>query len=281
MADKHEVIYKNVSVNDDETPSTFKFGHRMTIPGFITVRTFSSRLPKKCLLPFGEGNVLEHIIRRARHFGLDPIVCTTTETSDDVLEIIADSEGAKCFRGSLINKLKRWYDCCSFFNLDAFHTIDADDPFFDGDSMKESFDMLQEGFDAVFPSESSSMGGASVGFSLTSDIMKKCCETVNEDEDTEMVWTYLNKLPGLRQIKLPDREKDPMPLRLTLDYEEDYWLLRSVQRMVGSFAQREVVEELFRRNPDLYLINWFRNSEWKETQLAKENKQGKTPGSLI
>ncbi len=107
------------------------------IPGFITVRTTSSRLPAKCLLPFGDGmNVLQHIIRRAKHFNIDPIVCTSTDSSDDAVERIAQLENAKCFRGSLANKLKRWADCADHFGLVAFHTVDADDPFFDGDEMR-------------------------------------------------------------------------------------------------------------------------------------------------
>ena len=71
------------------------------IPGFVTVRTSSTRLPAKCLLPFGDGNVLEHVIRRARAFGIEPIVCTSIDSSDDLIEKIAGTEGVCCFRGSL------------------------------------------------------------------------------------------------------------------------------------------------------------------------------------
>ena len=122
---------------------------RVDIPAFITVRTASSRLPKKCLLPFGEGNVLEHVIRRTVYYKLEPVVCTTTEASDDIIEKISRDEGVRCFRGSTVNKLKRWLDCTSYFDISAFHTIDADDPFFDGEQVKKSFKLLQEGYDVV------------------------------------------------------------------------------------------------------------------------------------
>ena len=46
----------------------------MKIPVFITVRTGSTRLPRKSLLPIGDGNVLEHIIKRARHLDYDTII---------------------------------------------------------------------------------------------------------------------------------------------------------------------------------------------------------------
>ena len=105
------------------------------IAGFITVRTSSTRLPAKCLLPFGSVNVLEHVIRRARAFGIEPIVCTSVDHSDNVIEEIASTEGARCFRGSLSNKLKRWSDCATHFCLESFHTVDADDPTFTNDAM--------------------------------------------------------------------------------------------------------------------------------------------------
>lgn len=242
----------------------------MSIPSFITVRTSSSRLPQKCLLPFGNGNVLEHVIRRARHYGLDPIVCTTVDKSDDIVQQIAEKEGANCFRGSILNKLKRWRDCCYRFNIEKFHTVDADDPFFDGDLIKKSFALLNQGYDMVCPTESSSGGGASVGYSLTRDIIDKACALTGKNEDTEMMWYYIDKVKGLKKIVLPEQEANQIKMRLTLDYEEDYWLLQTVRRIVGNLAPRKDVDDLFRRNPDLYKINWFRNEEWKKGQIAKK-----------
>ncbi len=242
----------------------------MRIPSFITVRTSSNRLPKKCLLPFGNGNVLEHIIRRAKHYNLDVIICTSVDKSDDIIQLIAEKKDVKCFRGSMLNKLKRWRDCCDYFDIEKFHTVDADDPFFDGELMKKSFMLLNKGYDMVCPTESSSAGAATVGYSLTRDIINKASELTEENEDTEMMWYYVNKVEGLRKIILPEQEPNQIKVRLTLDYEEDYWLLQTVRRIVGNLASRKDVENLFRRNPDLHKVNWFRNEEWKKGQLAKK-----------
>ena len=241
------------------------------IPGFVTVRTSSTRLPAKCLLPFGDGNVLEHVIRRARAFGVEPIVCTSIDGSDHVIEQIAGTEGVRCFRGSLSNKLKRWLDCAAHFGLEAFHTVDADDPFFDGEEMIASMSLLSKGgVDMVCPSLVSSGGGGSVGYSLTADIVKRAVAGLPDDADTEMMWYYVEKIPGLRSAVLPDSPLTPSMLRLTLDYEEDYWLLESVRKIVGNLAPRREIDQLFRSNPDMYKINWFRNDEWKSAQLAKK-----------
>ncbi len=243
---------------------------KSTNVGFITVRTSSTRLPKKCLLPLGDETVISHVVKRSIAYGIEPIVCTSTHTSDDILEDISSQLGVKCFRGSLVNKLKRWLDCANHFDVDSFHTIDADDPFFDGSEMIESLNLLKSGnYDVVCPTKSSSAGAASVGYSLTSAVVKRALVDLEDDTDTEMMWFYLEKLHGVRRVILPESRRQISGIRLTLDYEEDYWLLTSIARILGNSASREAVDGLFLNNPDLAKVNFFRNEEWKESQLSK------------
>jgi spore coat polysaccharide biosynthesis protein SpsF len=242
-----------------------------SIFGLVTVRTSSTRLPAKCLLPFGDGNVLIHVIRRARAFGIEPIVCTSVDPSDNIIEKIAIDEGAQYFRGSLRNKLKRWSDCATHFGLAAFHTVDADDPFFDGDEIKASMHLLAGGYyDMVCPTISSSAGGASVGYSLTTEIVNRASDLIPVETDTEMMWYHMEKIPNIRTQVLPEDRPLPFKVRLTLDYEEDYWLLELVRRISGNLATRQEINHLFLTNPDLYKINWFRNEDWQAGQLSKK-----------
>lgn len=238
--------------------------------GLVTVRTSSSRLPEKCLLPFGDGNVISHVVRRAIRYGIKPIICTSTHPSDDILESIARELNVEFFRGSMKNKLKRWLDCAEKFDVEYFHTIDADDPFFDGYEMIESLNLLKsQNFDVVTPTKSSSSGGASVGYSLTRDIVKKALNGLNDDTDTEMMWYYLEEIKGIKIQTLPDTRNAELNVRLTLDYEEDYWLLASIVRILGNDASRSQIEKLFTINPDLTTINLFRNDHFLSAQKAK------------
>ena len=238
--------------------------------GFITVRTSSTRLPNKCMLPLGDETVISHVVKRAISYGIEPIICTSTDKSDDILEEISKELGVKCFRGSLVNKLKRWLDCAERFNVNSFHTIDADDPLFDGKEMIASLDLLRsKDCDVVCPTESSSAGGASVGYSLTTAIIKKSLENLDPDTDTEMMWYYLEKVSQVKMEILPEASNANIKVRLTLDYEEDYWLLASIARILGNSASRDAVNQLFLNNPDLAKVNFFRNEEWKEAQLSK------------
>ena len=241
--------------------------------GFITVRTSSTRLPNKCLLPLGDETVISHVVKRAIAYGIEPIICTSTDKSDDILEDISKDLGVKFFRGSLVNKLKRWLDCAEQFNINSFHTIDADDPFFDGSEMIESLELLKsQNCDVVSPTESSSAGGASVGYSLTRDIIKKALYGVDDDADTEMMWYYLEKIESINMKILPDTRNTDLSIRLTLDYEEDYWLLSTVARILGDNDSRDAVDQLFIKNPDLRKINLFRNDQWKQLQMDKKKK---------
>lgn len=242
---------------------------RELINAVITVRSTSSRLPGKCFLPFGEGCVLEHVIKRTLHYGLRPIVCTTRDDQDDAVEALADRLGVKCFRGPTDNKLLRWSECCKHFGLEAFHSVDADDPFFCGDEVRRSFALLQQGLDMVAPSPSSSGGGATVGYSLTADIVARASEGLGEDTDTEMMWSYVERIPGLRKAVLGDPATDVIRARLTLDYHEDYVLLEAIRLLVGNLATRAEVAALLERNPDLQRVNAFRAAEWSANQKAK------------
>lgn len=248
------------------------------IHGIITVRTSSTRLKNKCLLPFGnEPTVIEHVIKRAMFFNIDPIICTSTDPSDDILAEIANKNQVKLFRGSLNNKLKRWMDCANYYNLNTFHTVDADDPFFDGKEMEESMNILElEKLDFVAPSKYSSSGGATVGYSIKASIIKDALVGIEEDADTEMMWYLLENLPNIKTTVLrdPNYLVSKMPqYRLTLDFEEDYWLLNSIARILGNNIESEKVYDLLIRNPEFYLINQFRNFEWKQAQIEKNPRK--------
>ena len=109
--------------------------------GFITVRSESTRLPKKCFLPLGNKTVIETVIDRCRDSMIIPVICTTISTNDDPLEELSNSLNIRCYRGSIKNKMKRWLKCAELFNLEDFHTIDADDPFFDQDLIIKSMEL--------------------------------------------------------------------------------------------------------------------------------------------
>ena len=58
------------------------------IISIIQARMSSSRLPGKVLFPLGNSTILYEVFKRASLFSKQVVVCTSTDASDDELEII-------------------------------------------------------------------------------------------------------------------------------------------------------------------------------------------------
>jgi spore coat polysaccharide biosynthesis protein SpsF len=241
---------------------------------FLTVRTKSTRLPEKCLLPFGPTNVLGHVISRAKFFNIEPVVCTSLDSSDDKIEDYCRQYNFNFFRGSFENKLTRWLDCARYFDVTNFHTLDVDDPFFDHLQVFESMSMLNStNMDVVYPTNISSTGSASVGYSIRTRYLEEMSSEILAVEQIEMVDVFFKKHNFSKNITLTSKYLEMQSVRLTLDYQEDYWLLRFILNECGPNCTRSEIQDLFTRNPDLYKINWFRNSDWEKNQSRIRNKQ--------
>lgn len=248
-----------------------------SITGLLTVRTKSTRLPKKCLLKLGDSTIIEHDIARAKYFGINVIICTTEDASDDILEDIAERSNTPIFRGSSENKLKRWVECADFFNIQDFHTIDADDPFLDFNLVKESMKVLRESsLDVVYPSKRSDGGAATVGYSFNVNSLRKVVLSTKEDQDTEMINPWIgNRLTKISRI-VEDYEIKNEGIRLTLDYYEDYLLIQVIHKLVGTFESRSKIDELFMNNPELIKLNIEKSLVWKSRQKLLEEKNRPT-----
>ena len=241
----------------------------------LTVRTGSSRLKNKCLLPFGNYNFIEHSIKRCLNFNLKPIVCTTSLKKDNLICNIAKKYSVRFFRGSSNNKIKRWYDCANYFNLNNFHIIDADDPFFDDKSIKKSLVFLKK-YDLVFPSKKSRAGGGSEGYSIKVKVLEKILTKLKNNNihnmNIEIVDNFF-KNKNFNFFILPNAKYEThSDFRVTLDYQEDYFFLNIIRRELGNFAGRDKINNFLDKNKFLKKINFFRNAEWKKRQMQQIKK---------
>jgi spore coat polysaccharide biosynthesis protein SpsF (cytidylyltransferase family) len=85
-----------------------------------------------------------------------------------------------------------------------------------------------------------------------------------------------DRVKVLEDNKLIDYD---IEMRLTLDYYEDFILIKMLHKKFGSLVQRKVVEDYLANNLDLLKINIFRNVEFKIRQnnqksMFKDNYYG-------
>jgi spore coat polysaccharide biosynthesis protein SpsF (cytidylyltransferase family) len=216
------------------------------IPVLIAARCESERLPRKHFLDLNGMPVIEHVVRRAGHFGLQPIVIVPHLEAH---EFNAYSS-AEVEEGDADHVETRALEVAHRRDLRLFHLLDGDDAFFDPIAVLESVHHAAGARSGrVTPSWHSLSGGGRMGTSFNLDA------------------------PAGPVLELRDAGELPWPQRLTLDYPEDYALIRMVAAELGYMAPRAAVDDLFLLNPDLHKINWFRNRVWKQRQLIEREAE--------
>lgn len=244
---------------------------------FITVRTSSTRLPTKALIPLYGGVLLvKHIISRAKLSQLADrvVLCTTLETADDQLCEIAKSCEIDFFRGPTEDKLLRWNRAAEHFDVEFIATFDGDDPFCSPELIDLAFEQIQrDGVDFI---ESAEIATGAFTYALRASALKKVCE-IKDSEDTEMMWTYfkdtgLFKIAELHQVPL--NFKNPK-VRLTLDYPEDLQLFREIFGLLKADHTVDLgsVIELLMSNDSLREKNFFRQDDFLANQARNTHLQ--------
>ncbi len=258
----------------DRAPRQWDTTGYMKILGLITVRSDSSRLPQKALLPIRGRRVVEHVIDRAKSVrGLDGIVlCTSDREQDDVLEEIASKEGILCFRGSLEDKLDRWLGAARRFEADYIITLDGDDPFFGSELIEMEIQQIKtERPDFLNIPKGLVCGGPEFGIKTTA--LEKVCE-IKDTKETEMMWVYFTDtgLFNVSDFKVADPIYWNEKIRLTLDYPEDYEFFKRVfeeMDMASNTVPLRDILQMLGGKPEIAAMNFFRQQEFLENQKKK------------
>lgn len=100
----------------------------------LQARTTSSRQPAKSLLPLGGLPLAILCAKRLKRGGMDVLLATSEDQSDDILSAIAAREGVAIFRGDLTDVLSRFIGAVAdLSNDDVVVRMTADNPVPDAD----------------------------------------------------------------------------------------------------------------------------------------------------
>ena len=189
---------------------------------FITVRSDSTRLPRKCYRNLGDVSTIEFLINRVKHSKFSDVIvlCTTTRSIDDELCEIAEKNDIKFYRGSYEDKLERWNGACKEFGIDFFVTADGDDLFCDPHLIDTAFEQAEDPKIDFIKCDGVIWGAFTYG--IRSTALEKVC-SIKDTTDTEMMWVYFTDtgLFEVRQLHPVDKKFMRTDIRMTLDYEED------------------------------------------------------------
>lgn len=243
---------------------------------FVTVRSGSTRLPKKCLLEIAGMPSIKFLIQRVKRSKLSDVIvlCTTTLSEDDALCRIASQCGIEYFRGPAKDKLTRWLLAAQKHNVEFFVTADGDDLFYEPQLIDLAFEQYERNHPDFIESKDVPCGAFT--YSIKTSALKKVCE-MKDTEDTEMMWIYF-KETGLFKVEtlenVPVFLKRPQ-IRMTLDYEDDYKFFKAIvenfmRNKKENFNLKDIIEFLD-NNPDVVKINHY----LQERYLANQKKKTK------
>lgn len=238
---------------------------------FISVRTASTRLPKKALKKINNKTTIEYLIDRLKKSTKADmiILCTTEFEEDNELCRIAEKNNINFFRGSAPDKLKRWLGAATQYNVDFFVNVDGDDLFFDAglaDICFEQHDLTQTDF-------IDGRGLYNDVYGITTTSLKKVCE-IKSNSDTEFIQPYFKYgaskgLFSMAKIDKPPEKYKKRDIRMTLDYEEDYVFFNTI---INYFSASNIdmsfenILSYLKNNPSVKTINWHREQDWKSNQ---------------
>lgn len=218
----------------------------------ILSRFSSSRLPGKALLKIKGKPVLSYIIEKVEQVVSNEriIVATSTEASDNAIVEFAEGYGVSCYRGSLENVAKRFYEASRNLECQYACRINGDNIFLDIHVLQQmlekaqtgEYDFLSNVKDRTFPK------GMSVEI-VNLNYYRKLLPEINANayyREHVMVYLY-DTLEKRRHFYLKNTAMpDAGGLQLALDTPEDFnrasWIIDNIDIPHYQISMRELLK---------------------------------------
>ena len=231
---------------------------------FITVRTGSTRLPNKSILKIKDKYTIEYVINSVKKskYADKVILCTTRNSEDDILCEIAEKNKIEFYRGSELNKFKRWVGAAEKFNIDFFVTADGDDLFYDVGLSDLCFEQIEDGDFIDGQGLYNDVYGMKT-FTLKTILSILDGKNIEPYDIVDFLKTTNLKVKKLENVPKIYKKNN---IRMTLDYQEDFEFFSNViENIKFDFNIKDVLNYI-QDNPYIVNINYKREQDWKNNQ---------------
>ena len=225
----------------------------------ITARLKSTRLPMKLVKPLSGVPMIVHMLNRLKLAKIpeEIIICTSSVSQDDPLELIAKEQGVGCYRGEPDDVLLRLTNAAEKYNIETVINCTADNPFVDPiyiDKLYNHHIKKSNDFSKI-----DGLPWGTFSYAISLDAMKKACK-IKDETDTEVWHGYFMETDKFKwdALMVQDDSVKWSNLRLTVDYPEDFALMERIFKELWDyrnvFPLRDIVD-LCRKNPEIVKIN--------------------------
>jgi spore coat polysaccharide biosynthesis protein SpsF len=243
----------------------------------IEVRMTSSRLPGKVMLPASGLSMLEILIKRisCSKYIDNIIVATTVNQQDDPIIRYCQTNEIKYFRGSEENVLERVYNAGKLFGTDTLVQITGDCPLIDFKLVDEMIEIFQRNYPKTrFVSntgpEISMPWGFDVNVFKLHELSEILADSPTEEDKEHVSFRFYDQRNNFKYSpifhKYHGARKRP-ELRVTLDYLEDYELIKAIIEDFG-------IDELCTFGID-EIISWLDEHPTIRDKAIKRHSDGR------
>lgn len=249
----------------------------MKFVAVVQARLGSTRLPGKVVLPVAGAPMLARLIERVRaaHEVDEIVVATTTAPEDDRVAGIAAEAGTAVYRGHATDLLDRHVRAAGANGADVVVKIPSDCPLIDPAVIDLVLARCREAWGtwdfagnlhpATWPDGNDV---EAVPFPLLEAASAEATKPYEREHTTPFFWDRPDRFRLLNVLR-PDGRDLSRSHRFTVDYREDYELVRSIYEELWSpgrvFGTEEILDLLDRR-PELHAlnarfagVNWYRH----------------------
>lgn len=241
----------------------------------VQARMGSSRLPGKVMKTILGKSILELQIERMSFSKLcgDIIVATSENSNDDLIVDFCNENKIEVFRGNEDDLLDRHYACALKYKADIIAKIPSDCPLIDARIIDRVFSFFHENrFDYVSNLHPASYPDGNDVEIFTMSALENAAKNAQKKLEREHTTPYFWENPDLfhnGNIAWEKNQNYSMSHRFTLDYEEDYWFIKSIFEKLypnnPNFSLDDILDVL-EKNPEIYAINskyagvnWYRH----------------------
>jgi spore coat polysaccharide biosynthesis protein SpsF len=235
-------------------------GRPQRIVGIVAARMTSSRLPGKTLLPLAGKPALEHLIERIQAAGVvdEVVVATSRHPGNAPIVDLAQRCGVGCYQGEEDDVLDRFVQVLRGGDFPHCVRFCADNPLTD---METTARIVAAHLDG--DCDYTCVKGLHLPLGLSEAISRRALEIEHAEVEPgfrrESITIFIREHPGRFKIRAlaPDSFLHQSPLRLTLDYPEDYRMLSEVfdRLYQGRPIEYRRALEFLRDHPEVAAVN--------------------------
>jgi spore coat polysaccharide biosynthesis protein SpsF len=247
----------------------------MNVLGILQARASSSRLPGKVLKPIlGRPMLLHQLDRVRRARSLDAlVVATSTDPSDDPIEVLCVSAGITCFRGSLNDVLDRFYQTAIAYRPRAVVRLTGDCPLTDPGLIDRVVEFFGTDTFDIAGTANTFPDGLDVEV-VRFDVLERAWKEATRPSDREHVTLMVHRQPERFRVGRYQNETDLSHMRWTVDEPQDFELVRRIYEALyprnPAFTTRDILELLAAQPQLLHVNQGIRRNEGLERSLAAD-----------